>query len=91
MSPGTGTAPPGAARRITATEWHLVYLNNTAFLIEGLSMKNTSKLMFALVLGALAGPALAGGTVTVSEPTTLSLLGLAGVVAAVIAIRKRRK
>ena len=54
-------------------------------------MKNTSKLMFALVLGALAGPALAGGTVTVSEPTTLSLLGLAGVVAAVIAIRKRRK
>ena len=47
-------------------------------------------------LGVFAGlvltstSALAGGPVPVPEPSALSLLGLAGVVAAVVAIRRRK-
>ena len=54
-------------------------------------MKITNKLMLAAVLASLAGPAFAGRPIEVSEPGTLALLGLAGVVAAVTAIRRRRK
>ena len=42
-------------------------------------------------LAMLAGPAMALTTVPVPEPSTLSLLGMAGVVGLVIAIRKWRK
>jgi hypothetical protein len=54
-------------------------------------MKNTGKLIAVLVLGTLAGPALALAPVPVSEPGVLSLLGLAGVVAGAVALRKWRK
>ena len=50
-----------------------------------------SKLNLTLVLASLAGPAFAGTFVQVSEPGTLTLLGLAGVVVAVAVIRRRRK
>lgn len=53
-------------------------------------MKRTEKLIIALGLACTAGSAMASFTV-VPEPSTLSLLGMAGVVVAVIAIRKRRK
>ena len=49
------------------------------------------------LLGALAGlvlassPVLAGDPIQVPEPSVLSLLGLAGVVAVVAAIRHRKK
>lgn len=55
-------------------------------------MKTKTK-CFAICTGLtlLVEPAMAFTTVPVSEPSTLSLLGLAGVAALVIAIRNRRK
>ena len=57
-----------------------------------LMMKTITK-RFAVFTGLtmLAGSAMAAATVPVPEPSTLSLLGMAGVVGLVIAIRKRRK
>lgn len=54
-------------------------------------MKSTSKLITGLALSSLAWPAFAGFSTAVSEPDTLTLLGVAGVVVAIAAIRRRRK
>ena len=54
-------------------------------------MNLISKLLLAPVLAGVAGYAFAGEAVVASEPGTLTLLGLAGVVVAVAAIRRRRK
>lgn len=43
------------------------------------------------VLTLLAGPAMALTSVPIPEPSTLSLLGLAGMVGLAVAIRNRRK
>lgn len=54
-------------------------------------MNTVSKLISGVVLASLAGVASAGRPVSVSEPDTLALLGVAGVIAAVAAIRRWRK
>ena len=54
-------------------------------------MRIISKLNLAIVCATLVEPAFAGRPIEVSEPGTLTLLGLAGVVASVVAIRRRRK
>lgn len=56
-----------------------------------IALKRLFTQSIALALGILTGPAMAFTTVPVPEPGTLSLLGMAGAVAAVIAIRNRRK
>lgn len=54
-------------------------------------MRNRYSIILATLVLSFAGPALAGRPVEVSEPGTLTLLGLAGVVVAVATIRRRRK
>jgi hypothetical protein len=54
-------------------------------------MKIIGKLIPGFVLACLTGPALAGAVVAVSEPGTLTLLGLGAVVVAVTVIRGQRK
>jgi len=49
------------------------------------------KLWIATVIYALASAAYAGPTLPVSEPGTFELLMLGGVVAGVVALRRRRK
>ena len=53
--------------------------------------KHFSMLTVFSGLTMLAGPAMALTAIPVPEPSTLSLLGMAGVVGLVIAIRKWRK
>jgi hypothetical protein len=54
-------------------------------------MNIIGRLVLAPALAGWAGTALAGEFVAVSEPGTLTLLGLAGVGVAVAIIRKRSK
>lgn len=54
-------------------------------------MNIRSRLLAVAVLAGLAETAFAGEIHQVSEPGTLTLLGLAGVVAVVTVIRRRRK
>lgn len=55
-------------------------------------MKIISKLNLALILAGLSGSTLAAGEIpAVSEPGTLTLLGLGGVVIVVSALRRWRK
>jgi hypothetical protein len=54
-------------------------------------MKNRYSFILAMLVVYFAGPALAGRPVEVSEPGTLTLLGLAGVVVAAATIRRWRK
>ena len=55
-------------------------------------MNIISKLNLALVLSGLAGTTFAAGEIpAVSEPGTLTLLGLGGVVIVVSALRRWRK
>ena len=53
-------------------------------------MQQTIQRILALILALLAGQAFAGETFAVSEPGTLSLLGLAGVIVVAVALRKWR-
>jgi hypothetical protein len=53
--------------------------------------KNSMMLSLLAALGALVASSAYAGVNTVPEPGTFELLALAGVLAAVIAIRKRRK
>jgi hypothetical protein len=49
------------------------------------------KLLLALCAVLIAAPVLAGEPIAVPEPGTFELLALGGVVAAIVAIRNRRK